>query len=67
MPYQLTDTLIEPVYHSCAGWKTNSSILKEAKQLPEAAKTYIQYIEKYVHIPISHLSNGPMKEQIIPL
>lgn len=67
MPYQLTDTLIEPIYHSCAGWKTNSSILKEAKQLPEAVKTYIHYIEKYVHIPISHLSNGPMKEQIIPL
>ena len=67
MPYQLTDTLIEPVYHFCAGWKTNSSILKEAKQLPEAVKTYIQCIEKYVHIPISHLSNGPMKEQIIPL
>lgn len=67
MPYQLTDILIEPVYHSCVGWKTNSSILEEAKQLPEAVKTYIQHIEKYVHIPISHLSNGPMKEQIIPL
>lgn len=67
IPYQLTGALIEPIYQPCAGWKTNLSILKTAEQLPKAAKTYIKHIQKHIQIPISYLSNGPMKEQIIVL
>lgn len=67
MPYKLTDTAVKPIFSSLKGWKTNTSAYKKAENLSDTIKQYIQFIEKYVKIPITHLSNGPLNEQIIML
>lgn len=67
MPYKLTDTAVKPIFSSLKGWKTNTSAYKKAENLSDTIKQYIQFIEKYVKIPVTHLSNGPLNEQIIML
>lgn len=67
MPYKLTDTTVKPVFSSLKGWKTDTSAYKKAENLSDNIRQYIQFIEKYVKIPVTHLSNGPLNEQIIML
>jgi len=67
MPYNINNIPITPIYKNLDGWDKKLSTCTTTKQLPEGAKKYIQYIEQYLKIPITYLSNGVMKEQIIRL
>ena len=56
---------IEPVYKSFDGWKTDVSVLSTYDTLPEKMKTYIQYMNEFLHVPVKYISNGPGREQLI--
>lgn len=55
----------EPVYEYLDGWKSNISDIRDYEALPEAAKKYVQFIEERIGVPITMISNGPKREQII--
>ncbi|CAN5335357.1 adenylosuccinate synthase [soil metagenome] len=65
IPYQMLRTDIEPVYKNFDGWKTNTGILKEYTQLPEKMKTYIQFLNTSLNVPVKYISNGPGSDQLI--
>ncbi len=44
---------------------TDISKLKKHADLPEAMKTYIAFINQYLGVPVSHISNGPERDQLI--
>lgn len=67
MPYELVDKSIKPVLSTIKSWKFNISTCTKAENLPINTRKYVQFIEEYVQIPITHLSNGPLNEQVIPL
>lgn len=67
VPFQLTRVNASPVYKSFAGWNTDTTSLKQAAELPASMKTYIEFINEYIHAPVSYVSNGPGREQIISL
>jgi len=67
VPYQMSKLPIEPVYKSFAGWKTDSSKIKQAALLPLNMSTYIAFINEYAGAPVKYVSNGPDREQIISL
>jgi adenylosuccinate synthase len=67
VPFQLTKAPIEPILKKLAGWNTNSSGFTEAQQLPEAMQKYVAFINNNLQAPITYISNGPGREQIIKI
>lgn len=67
VPFQLTRVEASPVYKTFAGWHTDTTSIKQASELPANMKTYIEFINEYVQAPVSYVSNGPAREQIISL
>ena len=65
VPFQMTRVKIEPVLESFAGWQTNIPDIKHYPNLPEPMKKYIQFINHYLKVNVSYISNGPAREQLI--
>jgi adenylosuccinate synthase len=65
VPYQMNGLAIEPVYASFPGWHSQTSHIRSFASLPEAMKKYIQFINEFLSVRVSHISNGPEREQII--
>ncbi len=55
----------KPVYEYLPGWKTEVRGIKEYKDLPENCRKYIEFIEKELEVPITMISNGPGRNDII--
>jgi len=65
IPFQMTRQTIEPVLESHAGWNMTTSSLHSFQELPGVMKDYVNFIDNYTGIKISHISNGPGRDQII--
>ncbi|MBP9099370.1 MAG: adenylosuccinate synthetase, partial [Ferruginibacter sp.] len=65
VPFQMSRVKIEPGYQSFEGWKTVVSEINNYAALPEKMKTYINYLNDYLKVPVKYISNGPGREQII--
>ena len=55
----------KPVLKVFPGWKCNIRGITEFDQLPEEAKNYVLFIEKELGVPVTMVSNGPGREEII--
>ena len=55
----------EPVYETLPGWKTDIRGINNYDDLPENCKKYIDFIEKELDTPITMVSNGPGRHEII--
>ena len=61
-------TLLEdakPVIEYMDGWKRDISGVRRWEDLPEAARKYVEYIEKSIGCPIGYVSVGPERNSII--
>ena len=56
---------VVPVYKVFKGWKSPTSKIKEFNKLPENAKAYVKYIEKFVETKVSSISTSPEREDTI--
>ena len=54
----------KPVYKSFPGWKETLKG-KSWEELPHAAKVYLEFISDFLGIPISIVSIGPSREEVI--
>lgn len=55
----------KPVYTSLPGWNCDIRGIKNYEDLPENCKKYIEFIEKELETPITMVSNGPGRDDII--
>jgi adenylosuccinate synthase len=55
----------KPVYDKLQGWETDLWDLQHWEELPETAQEYIQHIEGLVALPVTTISVGPEREQVI--
>ncbi len=55
----------KPLYTEMDGWKEDITSIKGYEALPGAAKEYIQKIEELLKVPITMISVGPERSQII--
>ena len=67
IPFRLEKLKIEPVYKKFKGWDIPSSAAKTASELPGTMKHYVDFINKYLGVNIHYISNGPARDQLIPL
>ncbi len=52
----------EPVYETFQGWNEedwDTVAEKGYGALPENVKTYLEYVEDFVEVPVNHVSIGP--------
>ncbi|MEA3284070.1 MAG: adenylosuccinate synthase [Synergistota bacterium] len=56
---------VEPVYRSFPGWDEDISSVRDFDDLPEAARTYVRYIEEETGVPVSIIGVGPERDQMI--
>ena len=55
----------KPVYEVLPGWKEEIRGIKEYDKLPENCRKYIEFIEKELGVPVTMVSNGPGRHEII--
>ncbi len=65
LPYDLCATEIDPVWETHPGWQKNLSGIAEYFQLPLQARSFIQFLEHSLEIPVSMISTGPERDQLI--
>ncbi|MCR4673116.1 MAG: adenylosuccinate synthase [Lachnospiraceae bacterium] len=55
----------KPVYKVFPGWKTDITGITDYDKLPKGCRDYIEFIEKELEVPITMVSNGPRRHDII--
>ncbi|MTK10396.1 MAG: adenylosuccinate synthase [Hungatella sp.] len=55
----------KPVYTTLPGWKCEIRGIKKYEDLPENCRNYIEFIEKELETPVTMVSNGPGRDDII--
>lgn len=55
----------KPVYVNLPGWKQEIRGITNYNELPENCRKYIEFIEKEIEVPITMISNGPGRNDII--
>lgn len=55
----------KPVFKTLKGWHCDICGIKNYSELPIEAREYVELIEKELEVPISMVSNGPKRDEII--
>lgn len=55
----------KPVFETLPGWKCDIRGIKTYEDLPENCRKYIEFIEERIGFPITMISNGPKRDDII--
>ena len=65
-PYLLTEDT-EPVYKTMKGWNTSLTEIRSKSEFPVELKEYIAFLEKELEVPVTFVSVGPDRKQIIAM
>lgn len=55
----------KPVLKVLPGFKEDISGIRDFDKLPKAAQEYVEFIEREIGVPVTMVSNGPRREDII--
>ena len=55
----------QPVLEKLPGWKSDIRGIRKYEDLPENCKKYIEFVEEHIGFPITMVSNGPGRDDII--
>jgi adenylosuccinate synthase len=55
----------EPVYQDLPGWKADTTGCRAFEELPANARAYVERLEELAGVPISYVSVGPERAQMI--
>ena len=55
----------KPVIEYMDGWKCDISHIRSWEDLPQNARSYIQFIEEKINCPVTYISVGPERDSII--
>jgi adenylosuccinate synthase len=56
---------LEPVYDDLPGWSEDTTACRAWDELPAAARAYVERLEELAGVPVSHVSVGPERDQMI--
>ena len=55
----------KPVLKTFPGWKQDIRGIRRYQDLPQACRDYVEFIESQLGVPITMVSNGPGREEIL--
>lgn len=55
----------KPVLEILPGWKCNIRGIRNYEELPEKCRNYVEFIEEKIGYPITIISNGPGRDEVI--
>jgi adenylosuccinate synthase len=55
----------KPIYETLEGWSESTYGQTDYKKLPDNARSYIYFIEKFLGVPVKMVSTGPERDAII--
>lgn len=64
-PYTTALEACKPVYETMPGWQEDITGIRRYADLPQAARDYIERIEASMETPITFVSVGPERDQLI--
>ena len=56
---------VEPIYHILKGWKSSTKGIQKFNKLPENAKKYVSFLEKFIETKIASISTSPERNDTI--
>ena len=56
---------LEPVYEDLPGWQADTTACRSWDELPASARSYVERLEELAGVPITHVSVGPERAQMI--
>ena len=65
IPFQMSGMDIDPVYRSLEGWNTDITGVKSFTNMSPKMGDYIDYINKYLRVPVNYISTGPGRDQLV--
>jgi len=65
LPYNIEPENVSPIYVAKKGWKADLTGMTSYDELPSELKEYVEFIEKFVEVPIKVISVGPDRTQTI--
>lgn len=65
LPFDLCETMIEPVYKTLPGWFRSLDDISNFEEMPEHARSFITFLEDQLRVPVTMISNGPSRKNII--
>ena len=65
VPYDICDIEITPTLEEYKGWSTSLEGITRYGDLPEQARSYIQYLSTLLDTPITMVSTGPERSQLL--
>ena len=64
-PFPILLDRAKPVMEYMPGWQCDISGARRWEDLPEAARSYVEYVEKAIGCPIGYVSVGAERESLI--
>ncbi|MBV6426508.1 MAG: Adenylosuccinate synthetase [Haliscomenobacter sp.] len=65
LPFDLCDADIDPVYRPFEGWQQDTSSCRRFGDAPEPARKFLAFLERELETPITMVSIGPEREQLL--
>lgn len=56
---------VEPIYEELQGWEDDVSVCASFHELPQAARDYIAFIERFTGVSVEYIGVGPGRDQMI--
>jgi adenylosuccinate synthase len=63
VPFQMTRVDIQPVLKTFKGWNRDISSLKLEKELPAEMRSYVEFINNFLGVKVTYISNGPISPE----
>ncbi|MEO6850127.1 MAG: adenylosuccinate synthase [Mucilaginibacter sp.] len=67
MPYDICSVSPEPILMEIDGWHEDITGITELSQIPAKLKSYIDFLEAELGVPVKYLSVGPDRKQTLVL
>ncbi len=65
LPYDICDVEIQPILQKFDGWESSLENITEYGDLPGPAKTFLETLERYLEVPVTMVSTGPGRQELI--
>lgn len=65
LPYDLCEIQVEPVWETFHGWNQPLDDASSFEEMPAAARKYVEALEQSLGVPVTMISTGPERKQLI--